>query len=26
VRYRGAPQNPSKFLVSNSASAQARAK
>jgi murein DD-endopeptidase MepM/ murein hydrolase activator NlpD len=26
VRYRGAPQNPSKFLVSNPASAQARAK
>jgi murein DD-endopeptidase MepM/ murein hydrolase activator NlpD len=26
VRYRGAPQNPSKFLVSNSSSAQARAK
>lgn len=26
VRYRGAPQNPSKFLVSNSVSAQARAK
>jgi murein DD-endopeptidase MepM/ murein hydrolase activator NlpD len=26
VRYRGAPQNPAKFLVSNSASAQARAK
>jgi murein DD-endopeptidase MepM/ murein hydrolase activator NlpD len=26
VRFRGAPQNPSKFLVSNSASAQARAK
>ena len=26
VRYRGAPQNPSKFLVSNSASAPARAK
>jgi murein DD-endopeptidase MepM/ murein hydrolase activator NlpD len=26
VRYRGAPQNPSKFLVSNRASAQARAK
>ena len=26
VRYRGAAQNPSKFLVSNSASAQARAK
>jgi murein DD-endopeptidase MepM/ murein hydrolase activator NlpD len=26
VRYRGAPQNPTKFLLSNSASAQARAK
>jgi murein DD-endopeptidase MepM/ murein hydrolase activator NlpD len=26
VRYRGSAQNPSKFLVSNSASTQARAK